>query len=308
MDKSSVDWHGVMPAIVTPFDRDGKLDEEAFCRHIEINIGYGVTGIVVTGCSGEPWAQTLEERKHLFKVAVETAKGRIKVLAGTGDIRAEDVIDMNRYAKEVGCDGAMIVAPYFPRLHAPEDIIVHYQAVSDAVELPIMLYNVPGYNVNEMVPELISRLADIENVVAIKESTTDWAKFYKGLELVGDRILYFTGQLSLYGLAAVEHGVVGTVTGATNIWGGESVEFYNACVNGDKKTALRLQKKAVDLWELAMANHRNLYPAIKAGMNLQGLPGGYPRAPLRALGEPDLTELRDGMNILGFEVLPIAAE
>ena len=308
MDKSSVDWHGVMPAIVTPFDRDGKIDEEAFCRHIEINIGYGVTGVVVTGCSGEPWAQTLEERKRLFKLAVETAKGRIKVLAGTGDIRSVDVIEMSRYAKQVGCDGAMIVAPYFPRLHAPEDIIDHYQAVSDAVDLPIMLYNVPGYNVNEMDPELISRLADIEHVVAIKESTTDWAKFYKGLQLAGDRIRYFTGQLSLYGLSAVEHGVVGTVTGATNIWGGESVEFYNACVAGDKATALRLQKKAVDLWDLAMANHRNLYPAIKAGMNLQGLPGGYPRPPLRPLGEPDLSELRDGMVELGFEMLPLAAE
>ncbi|MGE4562695.1 MAG: dihydrodipicolinate synthase family protein, partial [Rhodospirillales bacterium] len=128
------------------------------------------------------------------------------------------------------------------------------------------------------------------------------------LQLAGDRILYFTGQLSLYGFAAVEHGVVGTVTGATNIWGGESVEFYNACVDGDKEKALRLQKKAVDLWDLAMANHRNLYPAIKAGMNLQGLPGGYPRPPLRPLDEPDITELRDGMNILGFELLPLAAE
>ncbi len=308
MDKSSVDWHGVMPAIVTPFDRDGNIDEAAFCRHIEINIDYGVTGVVVTGCSGEPWTQTIEERKHLFKLAVDTAKGMIKVLAGTGDIRSCDVIEMNLHAKKVGCDGAMIVAPYFPRLHAPEDIIAHYQAVSDASDLPIMLYNVPGYNVNEMSPELISRLADIEHVVAIKESTTDWAKFYKGLQLAGDRIRYFTGQLSLYGLAAVEHGVVGTVTGATNIWGGESVEFYNACVEGDKEKALRLQKRAVDLWDLAMANHRNLYPAIKAGMNLQGLPGGYPRPPLRPLGEPDITELREGMAKLGFDLLPLAAE
>ena len=302
MEKTSVDWHGVMPAIVTPFDSRGALNEAAFCHHIELNIDYGVTGVVVTGCSGEPWAQTIDERKHLFKLAVDTAKGRIKVIAGTGAVRAEEVIDMNRYAAQIGCDGAMVLAPFFPRLHAPEDLIAHYQMVSDAVPLPIMLYNVPGYNVNEMTAEIVDRLADIENVVAIKESTTDFGKFYKMLQLAGDRILVFTGQLSLFGMAAIEQGAVGAVTGATNIWGAESVEFYNSCVNGEKEKALRLQKKAVDLWDLAMANHRNLYPAIKAGMNLQGLPGGYPRMPLRPLGEPDLTQLRVGMEHLGFQM------
>ena len=308
MDRSSVDWHGVMPAIVTPFDRDGKFNEEAYCRLIELNIGWGVTGIVVTGCSGEPWAQTFDERKHLFKLAVDTAKGRIKVLAGTGDIRPSDVIDMSRYAQDVGCDGSMIVAPYFPRLHSADDLVCHYQAISDAVDLPIMAYNVPAYNKNVMTPEIIDRLADIEHVVAIKDSATDWGDFYRAFELTKDRILYFTGQLSLYGLAAIEHGVVGAVSGAPNIWGPESVEFFNACKKGDKARALRLQKKGVDLWDIALANHRNLYPAIKAGMNLQGLPGGCPRPPLRPLGEPDISELRDGMARLGFDVLQLAAE
>ena len=308
MDKSSVDWHGVMPAIVTPFDRQGNIDIAAFRRHIDINVGYGVTGIVVTGCSGESWALSMDERKELFKLGVEAAAGRIKVLAGSSAIRPEDVIEMNRYAKDVGCDGSMIMAPFFPKLHAPEDIVAHFKAISDAVDLPIMVYNVPGYNVNEMTPEIISMVADVDAVVAIKDSTTDWGKFYKAFELTGERIRYFTGQLSLYGLAAVEHGVVGTVTGATNCWGAESVEFYNACVNGDKPTALRLQKKAVDLWDLAMGNHRNLYPAMKGMMNLQGLPGGYTRPPFRPLEEVDIAQLRDGLLALGFTLMAEAAE
>ena len=307
MDKNSVDWHGVMPAIITPFDAQGNIDEAAFRRHIELNIGYGVTGVVVTGCSGEPWSQTLDERKRLFKLAVETAKGRIKVIAGTGAVNTREVIDMGLYATEAGCDGTMIVAPYFPKLHSPDDLIVHYRMISDAVDLPIMLYNVPGYNVNVLSPELISRLADIENVVAIKESTPDYNTYYKTLSLAADRILVFTGQLSMYGLAAIETGAVGAVTGATNIWGAESVEFYDACKNRDIDRALVLQKKAVELWDVAMANGRNLYPAIKAGMNLQGLPGGYPRMPLRPLGEKDIDELRRGMERLGFDVRHTAA-
>ena len=308
MGKPFVDWHGVMPAIITPFDRKGRIEEDAFRRHIDINIGYGVTGVVVTGCSGESWAMTNEERKRLFKIAVEHAKGRIKVIASPSAVRVEDVIDMSRYAKEVGCDGTMIMPPFFPRLHSAEDIVWHFQSISDAVDFPIMLYNVPGYNVNEMTPDILDRVADIKNVVAIKESTTDWAKFYNGFQRTRDRILYFTGQLSLYGFAAIELGVVGTVTGSTNCWGAESVEFFNAAAKGEQEKALRLQKKGVDLWALAMNNHRNLYPAIKTCMNLQGLPGGYPRPPLRPLGEPDVSELREGLKRLGFKVIAQAAE
>lgn len=308
MGKPAVDWDGVMPAIITPFDQQGRIDEDAFCRFVDINVDWGITGIVVTGCSGESWAMTNDERKRVYKLAVDAARGRIRVLASTSAVRVEDVIELSAYAGDIGCEGTMIMPPFFPRLHSPEDIVFHFRKISDAVDLPIMLYNVPGYNVNEMLPETINRIADIKNVVAIKESTTDWGKFYRGLQLAGDRVLYFTGQLSLFGYAAIEHGATGAVTGATNVWGAESVEFLNACVARDRDRAIPLQKKAVDLWELYLSNHRNLYPAIKAGMNMLGLPGGYPRPPLRPLGEPDLSELREGMIRLGFNVLAAAAE
>lgn len=302
MDRTSVDWHGVMPAIVTPFDASGAIDEAAYCRNIEHCIDYGCTGVVPTGCTGEAWSLTIDERKLLFKLAVETAKGRIRVIAGTGAVAVPDVIAMNAYAKEVGCDGVMIMPPFFPKLHSPEDILWHYRMVSDALEIPIILYNVPGYNVNELTPDLIARLADIDNVVAIKESTTDFGKFYKTMQLAGDRILVFTGQLSLYGVAAIEHGAVGAVSGAPNVLGRDSVVYFEACRDGDLELGLRLERKAVELWDLYLANGRNLYPSVKAGMNMLGLPGGYPRMPLRPLGEPDLTELSEGMERLGFDV------
>ena len=165
-----------------------------------------------------------------------------------------------------------------------------------------MLYNVPGYNVNELTPDLIARLADIENVVAIKESTTDFGKFYKTMQLAGESLLVFTGQLSLYGVAAIQHGAVGAVSGAPNVLGRDSVVYFEACRDGDLELGLRLEKKAVELWDLYLANGRNLYPSVKAGMNMLGLPGGYPRMPLRPLGEPDLTELSEGMARLGFDV------
>jgi len=304
--KPEIPWHGMMPAVVTPFDAKGAIDEAKFCRNIELQLEYGCTGVVVTGCSGEPWSQTVAERKRLFKLAMETVKGRGWVIAGTGGIYAPEIIDLNQYAKDIGCDGVMILAPYFPKFHSNDDFVAHYQMVSDAVDIPIMLYNVPGYNVNEMTPDVIDRLADIKNVVAIKESTTDWGKFYRGFYRTRDRLKYFTGQLSLYGVAAIEHGCVGAVSGAPNIWGKESVTYYNAILAGEKDEALRLQKKAVDLWEVCHGNGRNLYPSIKAGMNLQGMPGGYPRMPLRPLTGKHLKEVRDGMARLGFKVAPVA--
>jgi 4-hydroxy-tetrahydrodipicolinate synthase len=309
MARGDIDWQGVMPAIVTPFTRDGALDEAAFCRNIELNIGYGVTGIVVTGCTGEPWALSREERLRVFKLAVDTARGRIKVLAGTGAITANEVIDLARHAQAVGCDGQMVIAPFFPKLHSPDDIVAHYEQVANAVDLPIMLYNVPAYSANIITPELALRLSEIDGVVAIKDSTPDFTSFYRMLRTVGDRLRVFTGQFNMFGLAAIEYGAVGTCSGAPNLWGRESVEFFAACRDDDRPRALALQRKAVELWELASGSRRNLYAAVKAGMNLQGLPGGYPRMPLRALGPRDLEELRAGLARLGFSVpAAVAAE
>ena len=106
MGKPAVDWDGVMPAIITPFDRQGRIDEDAFCRFVDINVDWGVTGIVVTGCSGESWAMTNDERKRVYKLAVDAARGRIRVLASTSAVRVEDVIELSAYASDIGCEGS----------------------------------------------------------------------------------------------------------------------------------------------------------------------------------------------------------
>ena len=304
--KRKVDWHGVMTAVVTPFDAKGRIDEAAYKRNVDLCIGYGCTGIVPSGCGGESWALTTDEKKRVFKLSMDAAKGRVPVIAGTGGTSTAESIELGEYAKSIGCDGAMILAPYFPKL-ADDDLYGHYKMISDAVDMPIMVYNVPGYNPNELKPELISRLADLENVVAIKEATTEFAKFHWTLRLAGDRIKVMTGQLSVYGVAAVSHGAVGAVTTVPQVWGAESIEYYNLCVKGDTERAIQLERKAVDLWHLYHDKGRTLYCSIKAGMNLQGLPGGYPRPPLRPILEPDLTEIRIGMEQMGFKIVSRAA-
>ena len=299
MDKNSIDWIGPIPALITPFDADGNIDEAAFRRNVELCIGYGVTALLANGCTGEFWAQTTEERKRVVEICVDAAAGRLPVVAGTGAIRTPEVIELSEHAKGAGCAGVMILPPFFVK-PSTSDIVAHYQAVSDAVDTPIMLYNIPANAVNALVPELVDRLADIDNVVAIKESSGDFNNFYKTMQVAGDRLHVILGPTTLYGAAAFALGAPGYVDTSPNFWGAEAVEFFYAAKNGDMDRALELQRKALGIRELVIGNGRNMYCSTKAIMNMLGLPGGYPRLPLRPLGEPHLTELRKGIESLGF--------
>ncbi|MDP7667719.1 MAG: dihydrodipicolinate synthase family protein [Rhodospirillales bacterium] len=308
MDRNSVDWHGSLPAVVTPFDAGGNIDGKAFRRNIELLIGEGVHGVVVSGCTGEFWAMTADERKRLFKLGVEAAAGKVPVIGGTSAIRTSEVIELTEAAKEAGCDGAMILPPYFVRPSA-DDIIAHFAAVSDAVEIPILLYNLPMAAVNALTPELVGRLADIENVVAIKESSGDLNNLWMTIRIAGDRIRVLHGFAAELGLVALELGSPGYIDSFPNYWGGESTEIYHAVKRGDRKRALELQNKGLSFRQLIRDTGRNNYAVIKAMMNLLGRPGGYPRLPLRPLVEPQLSQLRRGMEELGLtETAAVAAE
>ena len=307
MDKSSVDWHGPMPALVTPFDAEGAIDEAAFQRNVELCIGYGMTGLLVGGCTGEFWALTLEERKRITKLCVDAAKGRVPVISGTGAVRTEHVIELSQYAKDVGCDGAMVLPPYFVK-PSTEDIIAHYETVSDAVDIPILLYNIPANAVNDLTPELVDRLADVKNVVAIKESGGNFNAYYKTMTLCSDRIHVFVGPSTLYGVAAILLGAPGYIDTIPNLWGEEAVELYEVAAKADLPRARQLQEKALALRELVNGNGRNMYCSVKAGMNMLGLPGGHLRNPLRSLKEPHLSQIRDGLVALGFKPAQAAAE
>jgi len=291
MDKRSVDWRGPMPALVTPFAKDGSVDEAAFRKNVDLCIGYGLTGMVVNGCTGEFWSQTMDERKRVVKMCVEQARRRVPVIAGIGAIRTEDALELAHHAKQVGCDGVMMLPPFFVKPSA-DDIVAHFKAVSDEVKIPMMLYNIPANAVNALTPDLVSRLADLDTVVAIKESSGDFNNFYRTMQLAGDRIHVMLGPTTLYGAAAFALGSPGYVDTIPNFWGPESVEFFEAGSKGNMKRAMELQNRALTFRLLVNGNGRNMYCSTKAIMNMLGLPGGYPRKPLLPLGEPHLSELR----------------
>jgi 4-hydroxy-tetrahydrodipicolinate synthase len=300
MDRNSVNWSGPMPAVTTPFHDDGRIDEAAFAANLEGLIAAGATGFVVGGCTGEFWSLSHEERKRLFDVAFEAIAGRVTLIAGTGAVSVEETVALTRHAEAAGCDGALILPPYFVKL-SDDEIFAHFGDVTGQIGLPVVLYNIPGNAVNAITPALAARLADLERVVAIKESSGDWNNYYGTHLAVHERLRVFCGPSSVFGVPAVQLGADGTIDCFPNVWQRGGLDLYFAAKAGETEKAAELQAMGRRLTDLFTSEGRTLYPATKAAMDMMGLPGGgTPRRPLRKLtGEP-LKGLEAGLKTLGL--------
>lgn len=299
MDRNSVNWWGPMPAIVTPFGDDGAIDEGLLRKNIDLLLAKGATGVVVGGCTGEFWAMSPEERAALFRMSVKAMAGRGVVIAGAGAIRVEDTIALCRAALDAGCDGSLVLPPYFVKL-TDDEIFAHYEAISRAVDGPIMLYNIPGNAVNALSPDLVRRLADLDRVVAVKESSGDWNNYYATAIAVQDRLRVFCGPSSVFGVPAVLAGADGVIDCFPNMWAPGCLDLFYAARDGRLDEARRLQEIGVALTTLFTTGGRTLYPATKAAMALMGLPGGNLRPPLQPLSGQPLAGLRRGLIELGL--------
>lgn len=299
MDRNSVDWTGPMPAVTTPFDAAGRVDEAGFRANVARLLDLGATGIVACGCTGEFWSLAMAERKALYAAAVAAARGRGTVIVGTGCVGAADTIELAQAAKQAGADGILVLPPYFVKL-TDDEIFAHYEAVSAASPLPIVVYNIPGNAVNAVSPALASRLAGLEKVVAIKESSGDWNNFYATLLAVKDRIRVFCGPSSVFGVPAINAGADGTVDCFPNVWAGTLDLWYAARDPARHAEAEVLQATARRLTDLFVTGGRTLYPATKAAMDHLGFPGGgVPRMPLQPLRGAPLEGLKAGLAALG---------
>jgi len=300
MDRNSVNWSGPMPAVTTPFHDDGRIDEAAFAANLEGLIAAGATGFVVGGCTGEFWALSHEERKRLFDVAHEAIAGRVTLIAGTGAVSVEETVALTRHAEAAGCDGALILPPYFVKL-SDDEIFAHFADVTGAIGLPVVLYNIPGNAVNAITPALAARLADLERVVAIKESSGDWNNYYGTHLAVHERLRVYCGPSSVFGVPAVQLGADGTIDCFPNVWQRGGLDLYFAAKAGETEKAAELQAMGRRLTDLFTSEGRTLYPATKAAMDMLGLPGGgTPRRPLRKLAGEPLKGLEAGLKTLGL--------
>ena len=286
---------GAITALVTPL-RGDKLDEEALRRLVEEQIAAGIDGLVPTGTTGESPTLTNEEHLRVIQIVVETAKKRVPVIAGTGSNSTREAIEMSEAAKRVGADGLLLVTPYYNR-PGQDHLYRHFKAVIEATRLPSVLYNVPGRTACDLLPETIARLAELPEVVGVKEATGSALRASQVLARVGDKVAVLSGDdataFPLYALGA--RGVISVVS---NVAPALMAEMWDAAAAGDWKRARALHYRLLPLGE-GLFVEANPIP-VKAAMAMMGRIAEEIRPPLYPLAAQYREKLRAQLHDLGL--------
>jgi 4-hydroxy-tetrahydrodipicolinate synthase len=237
-------FKGVIPALVTPF-RDGAVDEKTFVALVERQIAGGVHGLVPVGTTGETATLSHDEHKRVVELCVQTARGRVPVIAGAGSNSTAEAIELVGHAKAVGADAALVVSPYYVR-PSQEGIYQHYKAINDAVQLPVLVYNVPGRTGSDVANETLARLSKLPNIVGIKDATGDMTRASMQRVLCGPDWVMLSGD-DPTALGYVAHGGHGVISVTSNVAPDACATFINACLGGEWETALYWQDRLVRL-------------------------------------------------------------
>jgi 4-hydroxy-tetrahydrodipicolinate synthase len=237
-------FNGVLPALVTPF-REGAVDEAAFTALVERQIGGGVHGLVPVGTTGETSTLSHDEHRRVVELCVKTAAGRVPVIAGAGSNATAEAIELARHAKAVGADAALIVTPYYNR-PSQEGLYAHYAAINEAVQIPVLVYNVPARTSVDISNATLARLSRLPNIVGIKDATGDMVRASEQRLLCGPDWVMLSGD-DPTALGYIAHGGHGCISVTSNVAPDLCAAFYNAALAGDGKTALYWQDRLVRL-------------------------------------------------------------
>jgi 4-hydroxy-tetrahydrodipicolinate synthase len=237
-------FSGVFPALVTPF-RDGEVDEIAFRALVERQIAGGVHGLVPVGTTGESATLSHDEHRRVVELCVETARGRVPVIAGAGSNSTAEAIELARHAKAVGADAALMVTPYYNR-PSQEGLYRHYAAVNDAVQLPILVYNVPSRTSVDITNETLERLSKLPNIVGVKDATGDLTRVSVQRLSCGDDWVMLSGD-DPTALGYLAHGGHGCISVTANVAPEACARFLDACMAGDFAAARDVQDRLIHL-------------------------------------------------------------
>jgi 4-hydroxy-tetrahydrodipicolinate synthase len=281
-------WSGVYVVVCTPFTENGDVDEGTLRRHIRFLLDAGVHGVIPTGSTSEFASLSEAERKRIADITLDEVRGKVPVVAGTAAVSTRDTIMYSQYAEAAGADGVMIVPPYY--CHPTErEIYHHYKAVAESIHLPIMVYNNPWTSGVDMQPALLQRLAEIENVAYVKESSGDMRRVSEIQRLCGDRLTVFCGADNL-ALEMFAVGIQGWVAAPANAIPRQCVRLYElAAVKKDLDQARELYLKMLPYFTALESGQFVQY--VKASLEILGKPIGAPRRPLLRPVEEDYRKL-----------------
>ena len=292
-------FKGVFVAIVTPF-KNGKIDEEALRGLIDFQTAGGVDGIVPCGTTGESATLNHEEHDQVIRIAVDACKGKASVLAGTGSNSTQEAIQLSRNAKNAGADGLLQITPYYNKPNQ-EGLYHHFSSIADAVDLPIVLYNVPSRTSVNMVPETVVRLAKIKNIVGTKEASGSLQAISKIIDNCGKDFTVLSGDDPLlWPILAI--GGKGVISVTANILPAKVVAMCEAGTNGNMAKARSMHYELMDISDSLFAD-TNPIP-VKAALHLMGKIENELREPLIELSSNHLERLKKAMachNLLAIK-------
>ncbi|MFZ5640864.1 MAG: 4-hydroxy-tetrahydrodipicolinate synthase [Bacillota bacterium] len=289
------DFGRLITAMVTPFDDNLAVDynqARAVARHL---IETGSDSIVVAGTTGESPTLTKEEKLELFRVVVNEVGGRAKVIAGTGSNNTAESAALTREAEKTGVHGVMLVAPYYNK-PPQEGLYRHFKAIAGATSLPVMLYNVPGRTVTNLMPATVARLAEIDNIFSLKEACGNLDQISELRITLPDDFIIYSGDDSLT-LPMLSVGCYGVVSVVGHVVGRQMQEMIGAFTAGDHKRAWELHLKLFPVFKALFVTTSPI--PVKAAMNMTGIDVGGLRPPLVAAGEKEAAVIAEALKGVG---------
>ncbi len=290
-----MDFSGSTVALVTPF-KDGQLDTAALQQLVEFHVQGGSAGILACGTSGESATLSHEEHQRVIDIVVQAARGRVKVIAGTGSNNTAEAIRLTAYAKQAGADAALLITPYYNK-PTQEGLYQHFRAVAQAVDLPQIPYNIQGRTAVNLEPETLARLAGLPNIVAVKEASGNLEQMSRVKLLCGDRLALLSGDDSLT-LPVMAIGGVGVMSVVANVAPRATADLVAKAAAGDYAGARAIHYALLPLVR-ALFCETNPAP-VKAAMGLLGLCGPELRLPLVSITPEHLERLRGELRAFGL--------
>jgi 4-hydroxy-tetrahydrodipicolinate synthase len=288
-------FKGSIPALLTPF-ADGKVDTVAFKAFVEWQIQEGSDGLVPCGTTGESPTLSHEEHMHVTEMCIEVAAGRVPIIAGAGSNSTDEAIMLAVHARKAGADAALVVVPYYNK-PTPEGQYQHFKAVHDACKLPIIIYNIPGRSVVDMTIETMAKLAELPNIIGVKDATADLARPIQTRNALGENFCQLSGE-DATALAHLIGGGAGCISVSANVAPRLCADMQKAWREGDLETAMQLQFRLMPLHE-AMFCESSPGPVKYAG-ELLGLCSAKARLPICEISEQHKEHVQDALVRVGL--------
>ncbi|MGE5576101.1 MAG: 4-hydroxy-tetrahydrodipicolinate synthase [Syntrophothermus sp.] len=287
---------GIIPAMVTPSDENGRIIEDSLRKLTRYLIDGGVHGLFAIGGQGEFWAFTPEEKKRALEVVLSEAKGKVPVYAGTGAVTTREAVQLTKMAADMGVDAVSVITPYFIKPN-DDELYEHYAAIARSVHIPVLMYNNPARTNINLSASLVERLSHIDNIVGIKDSSGDMTLTAEYIRRTGKDFAVLAGRDTLiYGTLA--YGGRGSITATANVAPKLVVEIYEAFAAGDLKRSLEAQFR---LAPLRLAFEFGTFPVvIKEALQMIGINAGAAVRPVGALPEAKRNELRQVLINMGI--------